>query len=182
MNTYYYADFPALLALLSHLPDDIFQHEFIDERLRWRNGELTKFCPVCPIPKANKGSFAAQTGCRERGARRVAQGLSRMVAPVARDALVRLRAHLWGSRTVCARVSYACPMPVYVDVPAGLIWLHLVLITMLECYIIVLSLLHTSPSRQRSRDRLMGRARIAKFRTAALNPRSGPDPGDRVPW
>ena len=128
MNTYYYADFPALLALLSHLPDDIFQHEFIDERLRWRNGELTKFCPVCPIPKANKGSFAAQTGCRERGARRVAQGLSRMVAPVARDALVRLRAHLWGSRTVCARVSYACPMPVYVDVPAGLIWLHLVLI------------------------------------------------------
>ena len=58
MNTYYYADFPALLALLSHLPDDIFQHEFIDERLRWRNGELTKFCPVCPIPKANKGSFA----------------------------------------------------------------------------------------------------------------------------
>ena len=112
MNTFCYADFPALLVLLRHLPDDNFQHESIDERLRRRHGELNKFYPFYPIIEADKGSFAAPTGCRERGARRVAQGSSRMVAPVARDTLVRLRAHLWGSRTVCARVSYACPMPI----------------------------------------------------------------------
>ena len=43
MNTFHYADYPALLSLLRHLSDDIFQHEFIDERLRRRHGELTKF-------------------------------------------------------------------------------------------------------------------------------------------
>ena len=144
MNTFCYADFPALLVLLRHLPDDNFQHESIDERLRRRHGELNKFYPFYPIIEADKGSFAAPTGCRERGARRVAQGSSRMVAPVARDTLVRLRAHLWGSRTVCARVSMPVLCLSYVDVPAGLIWLHLVLITMLECYIIALSLLYTS--------------------------------------
>lgn len=69
MKTFYYADFPALLSLLRHLPDDNFQHESIDERLRRRHGELTKFYHFYPILEADKGNFAVPTGSQERGAR-----------------------------------------------------------------------------------------------------------------
>ena len=81
MSLFYYADFPALLSLFRHLPDDNFQQEFIDERLRRRHGELTKFTISYPICEAVKGIFCAPKGCRECGARRVAQGSSRTEAP-----------------------------------------------------------------------------------------------------
>ena len=72
-----------------------------------RHGELTKFVLFRPIQKADKSSFAVPTGCRERGARRAAQGSSHRVAPVAPVA-----------RDACARIcggpglsGTACPMP-----------------------------------------------------------------------
>ena len=110
MNTFYYTDFPALLSLLRHLPDVNFQLEFFDERLCRRHGELNKISTSCPILEAAKGIISVPMGSRERGARPVAQGSSRTVAPVVMDALVGLRAHLWGSRTVWDRVSYTCPI------------------------------------------------------------------------
>ena len=114
MNTFCYADFPALLVLLRHLPDDNFQHESIDERLRRRHGELTKFYPFYPIIEADKGSFAAPTGCRERGARRVAQGAG--LEPHggsggSRHTRTLARAFVGVSDCLCPRV-YACPMPI----------------------------------------------------------------------